>query len=102
MGTTSYFRLAEVKGPFQEFDEWLRHKLRAIIWRQWKRTYTRAKNLMKLGLDEERAWKSATNGRGPWWNSRASHLNQAFPVKYFENLGLLSLLTLVRRFQGNT
>lgn len=101
-GFAAYFRLAEVKGPFQDFDEWLRHKLRSIIWRQWKRNYTRAKNLMKQGLDEERAWKSATNGRGPWWNSRASHMNQAFPVKYFENLGLLSLLTLVRRFQGNT
>ena len=101
-GFAAYFRLAEVKGPFQEFDEWLRHKLRSIIWRQWKRTHTRAKNLMKQGLDKERAWKSATNGRGPWWNSRASHMNQAYPVKYFENLGLLSLLTLVRRFQGNT
>lgn len=101
-GFAAYFRLTEVKGPFQEFDAWLRHKLRSIIWRQWKRNHTRAKNLMKRGLDEERAWKSATNGRGPWWNSRASHMNQAYPVKYFENLGLLSLLTLVRRFQGNT
>ena len=101
-GFAAYFRLAEVKGSFQEFDEWLRHKLRSIIWRQWKRAYTRAKNLMKQGIDEERAWKSATNGRGPWWNSHASHMNQAFPVKFFEKLGLLSLLTLVRRFQGNT
>ena len=101
-GFAAYFRLAEVKGSFQEFDEWLRHKLRSIIWRQWKRAYTRAKNLMKQGIDEERAWKSATNGRGPWWNSHASHMNQAFPVKFFEKLGLLSLLTLVRRFQANT
>ena len=101
-GFAAYFRLAEVKGTFQSFDEWLRHKLRTIIWRQWKRTNTRAKNLMQRGLDEERAWKSATNGRGPWWNSWAWHMNLAFPIKYFENLGLLSLLTLVCRFQGNT
>lgn len=101
-GFAAYFRLAEVKGSFREFDEWLRHRLRSIIWRQWKRTYTRAKNLMKRGLDKDRALQSAMNGRGPWWNSKASHMNQAFPVRYFENLGLLSLLGLVRRFQSNT
>ena len=101
-GFAAYFRLAEVKGTFEEFDEWIRHKLRSIIWRQWKRVHTRAKNLMRQGLDEERAWKSATNGRGPWWNGRASHMNQAFPVKYFENMGLMSLQHLVRRFQGNS
>lgn len=98
-GFAAYFRLAEVKGTFEGLDEWLRHKLRCLIWRQWKRPYTRAKNLMKLGLDEKRAWKSATNGRGPWWNSRASHMNQAYPVKYFETMGLVSLQHLVRRFQ---
>jgi RNA-directed DNA polymerase len=98
-GFAAYFRLAEVKVTFEQLDEWLRHKLRCLIWRQWKRTYTRAKNLMKRGLDEDRALKSAMNGRGPWWNSRASHMNQAFPVKYFETMGLVSLQHLVRRFQ---
>jgi RNA-directed DNA polymerase len=96
------FALAEVKSTFERLDEWLRHKLRAIIWHQWKRVHTRARKLMQRGLDEARAWKSATNGRGPWWNSRASHMNQAFPVKYFENMGLMSLQHLVRRFQCNT
>lgn len=98
-GFASYFRLAEVKSTFEVLDEWLRHKLRCLIWRQWKRVYTRAKNLMKRGLDTDRALKSAMNGRGPWWNSGASHMNQAFPVKYFETMGLVSLQGLVRRFQ---
>jgi len=102
LGFAAYFRLAEVKGTFEKLDEWLRHKLRAIIWRQWKRVHTRARNLMQRGLDEERAWKSATNGRGPWWNSRASHMNQAFPVKYFDNMGLLSLQRLICKFQCGT
>ena len=55
-------------------------------------SYTRAKNLMKRGLDEERAWQSATNGRGPWWNAGASHMNEAFPRSFFDKLGLVSLL----------
>ena len=75
-GWVSCFRLAEVKGVFESLDGWLRRKLRGILWRQWKRPFTRAKNLMKRGFGEERAWKSATNGRGPWWNAGSAHRMQ--------------------------
>jgi RNA-directed DNA polymerase len=98
-GWINYFRLAEVKGVFEELDGWIRRKLRNILWRQWKRTWTRARKLMQRGLDEVRAWRSATNGRGPWWNSGASHMNQAFPKRYFDRCGLVSLLDTVRRLQ---
>lgn len=98
-GWANYFRLSEVKGIFEELDGWVRRKLRCILWRQWKRPYTRAKNLMKYGLGEERAWRSATNGRGPWWNSGASHMNRCFPKRFFDQLGLLSLLDQLRKLQ---
>jgi RNA-directed DNA polymerase len=98
-GWVNYFRLAEVKGIFEELDGWMRRKFRCILWRQWKRSHTRAKNLMKYGLGEERAWKSATNGRGPWWNSGASHMNQCFPKSFFDRLGLVSLLNQLRKLQ---
>jgi len=101
-GWVNYFRLAEVKGVFEALDQWIRRKLRCIIWRQWKRVYTRAKNLMKRGLDKQRAWRSATNGRGPWWNAGASHMNQAFPKKCFDNSGLVSLLDQLHRLQRAT
>ncbi len=101
-GWVNYFRLSEVKGLFEELDGWIRRKLRCIIWRQWKRAYPGAKGLMKRGLGESRAWQSATNGRGPWWNSGASHMNQAFAKKFFDRLGLVSLLDSVLRFQCNS
>lgn len=101
-GWVNYYRLAEVKGVFEELDQWIRRKLRCILWRQWKRAYTRARNLMKRGLTEERAWKSATNGRGPWWNAGASHMNQAFPKKCFDNSGLVSLLHQLQQLQRTT
>jgi RNA-directed DNA polymerase len=101
-GWINYFRLSEVKGIFEELDGWIRRRLRCIIWRQWKRVYTRAKGLMKRGLGERRAWESAANGRGPWWNSGASHMNQAFPKKFFDQLGLVSLLDSVLKFQCNS
>src|SRR6266403_991210 len=98
-GWMNYFRLAEVKGIFEELDSWIRRKLRCVIWRQWKRTFARAKGLMKRGLDKEKAWKSAMNGRGPWWNAGASHMNAAFPKSYFDRCGLLSLQDQRRKLQ---
>ncbi len=78
-GWKNYFQLAEVEGTFEELDSWVRRKLRQMLWRQWKRSYTRAARLMARGLAKERAWKSAGNGHGSWWNSGASHMNEAFP-----------------------
>lgn len=98
-GWVNYFRLAEVKGIFEELDGWIRRKLRCILWRQWKRPYARARNLMKHGLGEARAWQSATNGRGPWWNSGASHMNEGFPRKFFDAHGLVSLLSHLKQIQ---
>lgn len=98
-GWAAYFKLTETKRALEELDGWLRRKLRCILWRQWKRPYTRAKNLMKAGLREERAFRSAFNQRGPWWNSGASHMNAALPKSFFERLGLVSLLDTTRRLQ---
>jgi group II intron reverse transcriptase/maturase len=98
-GWMAYFKLTETKKALEELDGWLRHKLRCLLWRQWKRPYTRARNLMKAGLTEERAFRSAFNQRGPWWNSGASHMNQAFPKSFFDRLGLVSLLDTMRRLQ---
>ncbi len=101
-GWAAYFRKSEVKQAFEDLDQWIRRKLRAILWRQWKRPWTRAKELMRRGLDEARAWTSATNGRGPWWNAGASHMNQAIPTRYLHHLGLRSLLQELQRLASST
>jgi len=91
-GWINYFQPTQVKGVVEELDGWVRRRLRCLLWRQWKRPRTRARKLIALGLGAERAWCSAMNGRGPWWNAGASHLNQALPAAYFTRLGLVSLL----------
>ncbi len=98
-GWAAYFKLTETTWALGALDGWIRHKLRCILWRQWKRPYTRARNLMAAGLTELRAFRSAFNQRGPWWNSGASHMNQAYPKSFFDRLGLVSLLDTVRRLQ---
>jgi group II intron reverse transcriptase/maturase len=96
-GWVAYFRLTEVKGVLEVLDGWIRHRLRTLLWRQWKRVYARVKHLMRAGIDEARAWRSATNGRGPWWNGGASHMNAAYPKSWFDRLGLVSLLEARQR-----
>jgi len=91
-----YYRLSDVKGVFEDLDQWVRRRLRLLLWRQWKRPRTRAKELQKRGLDQDRAKISAYNGRGPWWNAGASHMNQAVPISTLNQMGLVSLLQLHR------
>jgi RNA-directed DNA polymerase len=90
-GWRNYYQLTRVQWIFEELDGWIRRRLRLMLWRQMKRAWTRARRLMKRGLSEKRAWISACNGRGPWWNSGASHMNEAYPARYFRNLGLEEL-----------
>lgn len=98
-GWIQYFQLTQTKGVLEELDGWLRRRLRCLLWRQWKRPRTRARKLRALGLDDERARVSAGNGRGPWWNAGASHLNHALPATYFTRMGLVSLLRQRQRLQ---
>jgi RNA-directed DNA polymerase len=98
-GWVNYFRLSVVKGAFEELDGWIRRKLRCILWRQWKKPRTRARKLMAGGIERIRAFTSANNGRGPWWNAGASHMNMAVPLKWLKQQGLMILLEEHRRLQ---
>ena len=99
-GWINYFKLAEVKKFAEELDEWIRRRIRVIIWRQWKRPWRRYKELIKAGLPDEQARKSAFNGRGAWWNSGAQHMNLAIRKKYLGKLGLISLLDKLKELRN--
>jgi RNA-directed DNA polymerase len=99
-GWVAYYKLAEVKASFEQLDQWLRRKLRCILWRQWKRHRTQFRELCRRGLDPERARQSAWNGRGPWWNAGARHMNHAVPTSALRGLGLISLMDEHRRLTG--
>ena len=97
-GWGQYFKLAGVKRIFEELDGWIRRRLRCLLWRQWKRPRIRYLNLIKRGLEAAFARKSTGNGRGPWWNAGTSQMKIAFPKKYFDSYGLVSLLGLALSF----
>ncbi|XHF41432.1 group II intron reverse transcriptase/maturase [Metapseudomonas boanensis] len=98
-GWIGYFQYTQTKSALENLDGWLRRRLRCLLWRQAKHRQGRTTMLRRQGLPEDRAWRSAHNGQGPWWNSGASHMNVAFPKRFFGALGLISLLDSQQRLQ---
>ena len=90
-GSTSSWTLA--RGG-EALDIHIRRHLRKLVWIAWKRPRTRERELQRRGLDDFRAWKSANNGRGAWWNANARHMRDAFPLSFFKQHGLYSLLAM--------
>ena len=86
-GWKEYFRLADTPRLFAEMDEWLRHRFRAIHLKHWKRGTTIFRELRARGLSELAAKRVAANGRR-WWKNSAKLINMAFPISYFDQLGI--------------
>ncbi len=72
-GWVNYFRLADMKKLLLQTDEWYRRRLRMVLWKQWKRISTRFVNLMKLGINKQKAWEFA-NTRKSYWRIAKSHI----------------------------
>ena len=70
-GWVNYFKMADMKSLLMETDEWYRRRLRMVLWKQWKRTGTRQANLMKLGINKQKAWEYA-NTRKSYWHTAKS------------------------------
>jgi RNA-directed DNA polymerase len=100
-GWIGYYRKVETLTTLEVLDKWIRRKLRAILWRQWKRSRTRLRKLCELGLPRDQAKASASNGRGPWWNAGARHMQTALPTLWFYRQGFVSLLDEHRRLAAS-
>jgi RNA-directed DNA polymerase len=86
-GWKAYFRLAQTPKVMRETDEWLRHRLRAIQLKQWRRGTTMFRELRQLGAAPDLAARIAGNARR-WWRNSAMGLNRVMPIAYFDSLGV--------------
>ncbi len=86
-GWVNYFGMADMKSLLAKTDEWLRHKIRAIYWKQWKKVKTKFKELKKLNVEEEKAWICANMRNGNWYCSGYFVLQTAFNNKKLRELG---------------
>lgn len=101
-GWAGYFRLSSVKAPFDMLDQWIRRRLRKILWEQWRKPKTRCRKLIALGLEAGRARKATATGLGAWWNAGASHMHAAVNNRILAEWGLWSLLDQPRAMERST
>lgn len=102
-GWVTYFRHAACKTALLALDEWLRHKVRCVRLKQCKRAKPTADFLMKLGVPVQRAWPLAVSGKGWWRRSGSPPAHEAMNIKWFTDIGLISLSTrhVVLQTAGN-
>jgi group II intron reverse transcriptase/maturase len=86
-GWKAYFRLAETPKIFRTLDEWIRHRLRTLQLKQWKRGTTMYRELRRLGAPEAVARRVAANSRR-WVRNARYDLHIALPIAHFDALGL--------------
>jgi len=87
VGWKGYFRLADTPGLFGELDQWLRHRLRALHLKHWRTGRVIYRELRARGLTQHQAAQVASNARR-WWRNSAQGINRAFPIRYFDQLGV--------------
>lgn len=87
LGWKGYFRLADTPKIFAEVDKWIRHRMRTIQLKQWKRGKTMYRELRRIGAPEDVARTVAANSRR-WTRNARMHLHIALPITHFDALGV--------------
>ena len=91
VGWRGHFGFCETPSVLLRLERWVRRRLRAFVWRQWKRGRRRFAALRRLGVGKDLAAKTAGSAHGPWRLSNSPALSYALPNAFFSQLGLASL-----------
>jgi RNA-directed DNA polymerase len=94
-GWKSYFGYCETPSVLQDLDQWIRRRLRSVIWKHWKRGTVRFVRLRQRNIGTDLAAHTAGSSHGPWRLAHSPALSIAFPTAYFDALGLPRLLEAV-------
>jgi RNA-directed DNA polymerase len=87
-GWKGYFGFCETPSVLKRLDQWIRHRLRSMIWKQWRHGKVRYAQLCKRGVNQTLAAKTAGSAHGPWHTVNSPALSHALPVAYFDALGV--------------
>jgi RNA-directed DNA polymerase len=93
-GWKGYFGFCQTPSVLERLDQWLRRRMRTVIWKQWKRGTVRYRKLCARGIKRDLAAHAAGNPRGPWRVANSPAMNTAYPPTYFDSIGLPRLLTV--------
>src|SRR5258708_39340513 len=87
-GWKSYFGFCQTPSLLKTLDQWIRHRLRSMIWKQWRRGTARYAKLRQLGIAKDLAAQTAGSSHGPRRFAHSPGLQCALPIAYFDSLGL--------------
>ena len=93
-GWRGYFGFCQTPSVLCELDAWIRRRLRAVVWTQWKRGPARFDELRRRGVGRGLALKTAGDPRGPWRLANSPALTIAMPIAFFRSLRLASVAEL--------
>ena len=88
-GWWNYFGITESFNRLRPLAHWIRRRLRAVVWKQWKNRRTRVRELLKMGVYRKQALTTGCARKGPWRMSVVKWVHIALPDKYFKSLGLV-------------
>jgi RNA-directed DNA polymerase len=91
-GWRGYFGFCQTPSVLRSLDQWLRRRLRSVVWKQWKYARVRFAELSKRGVGKDLAAQTAGSAHGPWRLSNSPALTIALPNAYFASLGLTPLV----------
>ena len=91
VGWVNYFKIANMRKIAQKLDEWIRRRIRMCYWKQWKKIKTKHDNLVKLGIENYKAWEFANTRKSYWRISDTPFMHQILDNKTLERLGYISL-----------
>ena len=90
-GWVNYFKIANMKKVAQKLDEWIRRRIRMCYWKQWKKIKTKHDNLVKFGIENDKAWQFANTRKSYWRISNSLILAKSLNNNTLEKLGYISL-----------
>lgn len=99
VGWVNYYRLADMKTKLKELDKWLRRRLRACIWKTWKKVKTRYRNLKRLGVPEGKAWEYANTRKGYWRIAGSWIMTKTITNQRLTSHGLKTLSSQYNKFR---
>jgi len=88
-GWVNYYKLADMKKLLKDVDEWMRRRIRAVYWKQWKKIKTRFKMLKHFGINEDKAWEFANTRKGYWRTANSPILKRSLYNQKLESLGYI-------------
>jgi RNA-directed DNA polymerase len=92
-GWRSYFGFCETPTVLESLDQWIRRRLRSMIWKQWQRGRVRFARLCARGVNPYLAGTTAGSPHGPWRIANSPAMSIAFPIAYFDALGVPRMFT---------